>query len=529
MRGVIHHILGPGRTVERKCRPDSGQAVPINSQFEIKDKENGLKLKKIGIGRTLTLLMIMSLVLAACGGDDAPTTGGPNPVNTPAPTMDAGVGAEADPTATTGAPATDATQAATDATQAVTPGATGDGAVEASPCSDDAQGAQLNFWNPFTGPDGKFMGQLVARFNQENGKGVNVKMQTLPEYYSKLENAGRSNTLPDVAIVHADQVATQAATNILRPMPDEAIEFIGVGEDDFPAAVWAAGEYKDQRYSIPLDIHPMVMYYNKEMLQAAGIENPPTNREEYDQALAALAEQATGSKMAWSVTTGFPITQMFSQTLYQMGGTWFNDDGTEAAWNSDAGVQALQYLKTAQEKYAKPNLPVDAGVAAFKQGNVGIEWNGIWQISNLVTPHPFGAGAPVPQLGDTEATWAGSHQFTLTKQRAVDPKKDAAAACFISFISANSVEWAKGGQVPARNAVRESEAFQAVQPQAMIAPSAEFAFFPPNIAGINDAFAPLDQAVATYLQKGGDPKQMLDKAAQQANQILEANQRKYNR
>lgn len=39
---------------------------------------------------------------------------------------------------------------------------------------------------------------------------------------------------------------------------------VGIDGSDFPAGVWNAGEVAGQRYSIPLDIHPMTMFYNAE-------------------------------------------------------------------------------------------------------------------------------------------------------------------------------------------------------------------------------------------------------------------------
>lgn len=53
------------------------------------------------------------------------------------------------------------------------------------------------------------MGQMVDAFNAANPNIV-VTMTTQGEYYTQLSTAAASNTLPDVAIVHADQVATQA-------------------------------------------------------------------------------------------------------------------------------------------------------------------------------------------------------------------------------------------------------------------------------------------------------------------------------
>ena len=46
------------------------------------------------------------------------------------------------------------------------------------------------------------------------------------------------------------------------------------------------------------------------------------------------------------------------------------------------------------------------------------------------------------------------------------PTPSAAARVFVNYISQKSLEWAKGGQVPARKQVRESAEFKALPEQA---------------------------------------------------------------
>jgi multiple sugar transport system substrate-binding protein len=402
-------------------------------------------------------------------------------------------------------------------------------------CSEAAQGAQVTYWNGFSGPDGQFMADLVDRFNAENESGVQVTMTVQPftEYYNTLNAAVASNTLPDVLQIHLDQIATSAVRGLIRPISEDVLSDMGIDASDFPEAVWQGTEYNGERYSIPIDIQPLVMWYNRAQWEAAGVEDPAgqvLTREEYDAALAALQE-SNGEAMAWSITNGFPIGWMFETLLYQFGGSRFNEDGTEATWNSEAGVQALQYLKDQQTAYSQANLEVDAGITAFKQGNSSTEWNGPWQVSNL-TGEGFqdGWGAPLPNVGGEYIVTAGAHTLALAQHRSgEDDAKTAAAACLISFISENSLEWVQGaGHIPARNSVLESEEFQALEPQASYASMADSAVFLPSVPGITDALALLGQAVESVMAEANpDIQAALNEAAQRANQALEQNRQRY--
>jgi multiple sugar transport system substrate-binding protein len=395
-------------------------------------------------------------------------------------------------------------------------------AQDAATLPADCGTVNLEYWNPFTGPDGPFMGQLVDAFNAANPNIV-VTMTTQSEYYTQLSTAAASGTLPDVAIVHVDQVATQVYRNILRPI-DSIVEEAGINGEDFPEAVWNGGEVNGSRYSIPLDIHPMTMFVNMDLLTAAGIDAAPTNAEEFAAAAAALT---SGDNNGFLITAGFPIQQIFEMLLYQFGGSSFNEDGTEATWNSEAGVQAAQWLLDTQAAYSQPNLEVDAELNAFKGGTVGMIWNGIWQTTNVTGEGVFfnGVAVPVPQIGTTPAVWAGSHQLTLPVQPDEDPCRDTAAGIFIRYLLDNSVTWAQAGQLPANNVVRESEEFAAIQPQADIAAgSAEYVFFPPSVPGITDAYAPLGEAIGALMSGNAtDVQAELDNAVERANQILEQN------
>jgi multiple sugar transport system substrate-binding protein len=385
---------------------------------------------------------------------------------------------------------------------------------------------ELQYWNPFTGPDGPFMGEIVDAFNASQDN-INVVMTTQSEYYTQLGTAAASNTLPDVAIVHADQVATQAFRHVLRPI-DDVVESAGIDGADFPEDVWNAGEVAGQRYSIPLDIHPMTMFYNADLLSAAGFDAPPTTGEEFAEIAGAVTD---GTNNGFMITSGFPIRQIFDMLLYQFGGTSFNEDGTEAAWNSEAGVQAMNWLLQAQRDWSQPNLEVDAELNAFKGGTVGLIWNGIWQTTNVTGEGVEfdGLATAVPQIGTQPAVWGGSHQLTLPTQAEPDPCKDAAAGEFIRYLLDNSVTWAQAGQLPASASVRESDAFMAIDPQASIAAgSADHVFFPPSVPGITDAFAPLDEAVASLMAgTATDVQAALDDAANRANQILAENRDNY--
>ena len=76
-------------------------------------------------------------------------------------------------------------------------------------------------------------------------------------------------------------------------------------------------------------------------------------------------------------------------------------------------------------------------------------------------------GAPVPQVGPVRAAWAGSHILCLPRRQ--EPAKTAAAWKLMTFLSNNSLDWASGGQVPARKSLLATERFRGMRVQSAFA------------------------------------------------------------
>src|SRR4028118_68111 len=94
------------------------------------------------------------------------------------------------------------------------------------------------FWNGFTGGDGPFMGELGKQFSSQN-KNINVSMNTVDweVYYQKVPSAVSTGEGPDVGIMHADQLGTNAARGVVIPLDDVA-GALELKVNDFAPTVW---------------------------------------------------------------------------------------------------------------------------------------------------------------------------------------------------------------------------------------------------------------------------------------------------
>ncbi len=387
----------------------------------------------------------------------------------------------------------------------------------------------LAFWNGFTGGDGAYMKRLVDQFMTEHDN-IKVTINTLQwaDYYAKLPSAVAAGKGPEIGIMHVDSVATNAARRVIQPLDDVA-QALNLTEADFAPVPWKAGIYNGQRYSIPLDVHPLGFFYNKSVMEKAGLDpsQPPTTNEAYMSALDTM--KSKGMQGDWATPFPFTGSMTVQSLLWQHGGNLFSDDASTVTWADDPGVQAMTWYRGLVEKnYSPGKIAQDADFIALQNGKNAFNWNGIWSINSLKEKSSLQWGvAPLPNIGGKPAAWAGSHQFVLPTQKTTDENKQTAARVFLNWISEQSLEWAKGGQVPARNSVRESPEFKALKEQAALATQIDDLHFLPAVPGIADVMAEWEKGLNEAVLGAKDPKTALSDSAGRGQKILEANKKKY--
>jgi multiple sugar transport system substrate-binding protein len=390
----------------------------------------------------------------------------------------------------------------------------------------DGPEVTLSYWNGFTGGDGPFMKQMVADFMKENPK-IKIKANTVEwaQYYQRMPAAVTAGKGPDVGVMHLDQLATNAARKIIVPVDDLA-EASELSADDFTEEVWTAAVYQDARYGIPLDVHSLAMYYNTDSFEAAGVTEAPTDEASLTEAMDKLK---TGrNKTPFWMPSRWPAHLMFLSLLWQNGGEPYAEDGTKATFDSDAGVEALTWMRSIVDKgYSPNNVAQDSQYVGFKSNKVDITWDGIWQINDLKSNNSKFGIAPIPKIGDTDAVWANSHNFYISRQGAADENKLQASKVFIDWMSQKSAEWAQAGMIPARKSVRE-EAAVTDSTQAPVAEKIDNMKFLPPVPGVGDVQAQtLEIAVADAVLGKRKPADALKSEASKASQLMEENKKKF--
>jgi multiple sugar transport system substrate-binding protein len=385
----------------------------------------------------------------------------------------------------------------------------------------------ISYWNGFTGGDGPAMRKLVADFNASQDR-ITVEQNTIrwAQYYQRVVAAVHAGKGPDVGAMHIEQLATQAARQTINPL-DDVVSQLGLRADEYPQQVWAGGEYQGHRYGIPLDVHSLASYSNQELLSKAGAADQLSSGQQLEQALQGLVSQ--GVKTPFWMPNLWPAHLIFLSLLWQNGGEPYSADGAKATFDSDAGIQALTWMRQQIDKgFSPPTVAIDSQYTAFKNGEGALTWDGIWQINDLQTvPNLKWGIAPLPTVGSQPGVWANSHHLVIYRSLTPDDNRLEASKAFVRFITEQSAAWSAAGMIPARSSAREKPEFTK-SPQAALVSAIPAMHFLPPIPGVPDVQAQtLEIAVSTAVLGTAEPAAALHGAAAKATQLMQANQSKF--
>lgn len=350
---------------------------------------------------------------------------------------------------------------------------------------------ELEFWNGFTGPDGRVMLELVRQFNEANPD-VHVSMQRIAwaTYYNKVMVSALGGRGPQVFVMQSWAMPRMERAGFVDSIDDR---FDDAFFADFDPRLMERVKFGDRRLGVPLDVWPQGLYCNGDLMKSVGLVNAdgsargPANLDEFLSACRALKKDTdnNGTIDQW----GFSLSNwgyLFFSLVPQFEGTFFDASGN-IKLDTPGNVAALQFMVDLLQKHQLIPSP-EAGVAGwvgFRQQKVAMVVEGVYMIGDLkrLTGHPY-FGAPMPQVGPKPGTWIDSHVLCIRND--IPPEERDAAARFIRFISDHSLAWADAGQVPARKTVREADGFKKLQVQYAFAQQLPYGAFTPKTPSMNE-------------------------------------------
>ncbi|WP_282936507.1 ABC transporter substrate-binding protein [Paenibacillus sp. RC67] len=246
------------------------------------------------------------------------------------------------------------------------------------------------FWHAMGGSNTKVVDQLVADFNasQDKIKVEAVFQGTYDDLLSKLKASMGTKDGPSLVQMYEIGSRFMIDSKTITPMQ----KFID--EDKFDLTQLEpniTGYYtlNGKLNSMPFNTSNPILYYNKDLFKAAGLdpEKPPKTYEELQKAADAITKtgKATGANFA---IYGWFMEQFFANqgAEYVNNGNGRTAPATESIVNSEAGIKTLTWWKDLIDTKAANNLgrKTDDSKKAFSAGQVGMILESTASLKGLV-------------------------------------------------------------------------------------------------------------------------------------------------
>jgi multiple sugar transport system substrate-binding protein len=395
------------------------------------------------------------------------------------------------------------------------------------PAQAKSQPREVKFWTLFTGGDGEFFDAMVKAYNASQTDVV-MKNDTVKytDYYTKLTAALAAKTAPDVVVCHASNLVNYVPNNVFLPL-DSYIKQAGVNLSDFEPASLKGVTFNGKIYALPLDVHPLIMYVNVDLLKKAGIDKIPST---YDEVLAdaKIVQDKTGAiGIACDDTTAtykaYTFTRVFMSYLKQQGQTILTADNKKANFNNDSGVKAYQLLCDMVNKNAvtPKGLDYDSSVADFKLGKAAFHFNGVWCTGSFEEQKDLNfVAVPFPAAFGANASWTDSHTFAVPVQKRLDQQKVLDVVKFMDWMTSHGEMWAKAGHIPTRISVVAKPEFQGLAHRKDYAAAVKYVFTPPATPKWGQIYDLVSDCLEAAVAKNADAKTTLADMEKKVNAVL---------
>jgi multiple sugar transport system substrate-binding protein len=269
---------------------------------------------------------------------------------------------------------------------------------------------------------------IVDAFEDENPN-ITVEVTTLPyaDYGTAIQTDLAAGTESDVFDIEYSNYAQYQANGVLAP-----IEV--ANPDAYKQSLLDAYATDGTQYALPSSFSDVVLYYNKDLFDAAGLDYPTNGWTWADEKAAAeaLTDKAAG---VWGDHQPVSFYEYY-KALAQNGGQFLADDGKSVAFNTPEGIEAAHWLvdksgtvmPTIEDGQGTPDFDTNL----FKDGKLAMLHTGIW-IFGAVADVPFGWDIAVEPGNTTQASAVFSNALGVS----ANSEHAAAAGKWAEFLSSS--------------------------------------------------------------------------------------------
>ena len=377
--------------------------------------------------------------------------------------------------------------------------------------------------------------QIVDDFQAANPNiKVNVEVSDWDSYWTKLKTLLAANTPPDVFAMDAPLYLDYQSRGVLlniQPYIDKSSGFL----DGFYPVTLEAYKLPDGYYGLPRDFQTVVLYYNKDMFDAAGVAYPTSDWTYDDLRTAAksltIDKNGDGTVDQWGFSSDLWDMELFwSEAIWSWGGEVINADHTQTLLGEPIAREAWQFmydLMFIDMSMPDTNTSGQYGGDLFQAGIAAMTTIGHWAVPGYATVEFKWDVAPMPiSPSGGRATSVNSAGFVVAK----DSKNPDAAWEFIKYCLSQTGQTRLtelGLAIPVLESVANSPVFleqtMVTINQQVFLDSLAFARMKPVFKGYDEWASTIGDGMAPIWLGEADFNSTLDTVVPEADAVLAKN------
>lgn len=396
----------------------------------------------------------------------------------------------------------------------------------------DSDAVEIEFYFPIAvgGPLESVISGYIDQFEDENSD-ISVTPVYSGDYEQTLasvQSATQAGNPPALTVLNATNLLTLDDRDLITPIGEivDDEEWFGSFEEGFMGnSTLPDGTVA----SIPFQRSTIVMYWNKELFEEAGLdpETPPQTWDEMVEFGQQVVDESSGDWGVQIPSTTWGVWMLEAMAVQNGSLLWDPETGTEVSYDDPATISSLENWVALQEEGLEPSGTVEWGTLPddFNQGSTGIIWTTTGQLTNIRSNAGFDFGvAPLPAQEQPGSATGGGNLYVMN---GVSDEEQEAAVELARFLSSPEIQ--SDWTVESGYVAPLAEAWE-VEPLASYVedfPEARVAFDQlddsgPELGTYNrqEVFDVMGNAIESVMN-GADVESTLEQAQQDADRILE--------
>ncbi|MFA6892314.1 MAG: extracellular solute-binding protein [Sphaerochaetaceae bacterium] len=252
---------------------------------------------------------------------------------------------------------------------------------------------EITIWRPQnTAPIEAWWTAMLGDFNKKYEGKYLAKQVTFPKggaqgYEDKINTAVIANSLPDLILVDGPAVAAYAEAGIIVPLDGFVSQD---SRDDLLNSTLKQGSYQDKLYAMPLWESSVGIFYNKDIVSAAGIKVPNSESEAWtwDEFYEVVKKLTTPEHYGCTLhTNSGQIAYYYSPMLVQNGTDLISPDGSSTSGYLDS-PKTVEFLNWLKKFYDEKLVNIEPTPTEFFDGKSAMLLGTCYQISTLQSKYP---------------------------------------------------------------------------------------------------------------------------------------------